>query len=141
MEKKLSYKGPVVLVVMDGVGLAPDGAGNAVKRAHTEFLDFALENYLNIPLEASGEAVGILKGDMGNSEVGHNALGSGQIVKQGIAQVEDYFKTGKIYEGETWHKIIDNVVKIQQLKNPKPSISPASFPTATSTAPSFISNA
>ena len=119
MEKKLSYKGPVVLVVMDGVGLAPDGAGNAVKRAHTEFLDFALENYLNIPLEASGEAVGILKGDMGNSEVGHNALGSGQIVKQGIAQVEDYFKTGKIYEGETWHKIIDNVVKNTTVEEPK----------------------
>ena len=111
MKKKLSYKGPIVLVVMDGVGLAPDGAGNAVKKAHTEFLDFALENYLNIPLEASGEAVGILKGDMGNSEVGHNALGSGQIVKQGIAQVEDYFTSGKIYKGETWRKIIDNVIK------------------------------
>ena len=111
MEKKLSYKGPIVLVVMDGVGLAPAGAGNAVKMAHTEFLDFALENYLNIPLEASGEAVGILKGDMGNSEVGHNALGSGQIIKQGIAQVEDYFTSGKIYDGETWRKIIDNVVK------------------------------
>lgn len=118
MEKKLSYKGPIVLVVMDGVGLAPDGDGNAVKKAYTEFLDFALENYLNIPLEASGEAVGILKGDMGNSEVGHNALGSGQIIKQGIAQVEDYFKTGKIYEGETWRRLIDNVVK--NTTSPKP---------------------
>ncbi len=111
MDKKLNYKGPIVLVVMDGVGMAPAGPGNAVTSAHTEFLDFALENYINIPLEASGEAVGILKGDMGNSEVGHNALGSGQIVKQGIAQVEDYFTTGKIYEGETWRRIIDNVTQ------------------------------
>lgn len=93
---------------MDGVGLAPDGPGNAVTRAHTEFLDFALNNYLNIPLEASGEAVGILKGDMGNSEVGHNALGSGQIVKQGIAKVEDFFATREIFETETWKTLIDN---------------------------------
>ena len=93
---------------MDGVGLAPAGPGNAVSLAHTEFLDYAMNNYLNIPLEASGEAVGILKGDMGNSEVGHNALGSGQIVKQGIAEVEEYFTTGKIFEGPTWRKIIDN---------------------------------
>ena len=108
---KLDFKGPVVLAILDGVGLAPNGPGNALSLAHTEFLDRALKNYLNIPLEASGEAVGILKGDMGNSEVGHNALGSGQIVKQGIAQVEEYFTTGKIYKSETWQKLIENVVK------------------------------
>ena len=68
----LKYDGPIVLVVMDGVGIAPAGPGNAVKLAHTEFLDKAGKEYLNIPLRASGEAVGILKGDMGNSEVGHN---------------------------------------------------------------------
>ena len=107
----LNFKGPIVLAIMDGVGIAPDGPGNAVSLAHTEFLDKIAKDYLNIPLAASGEAVGILQGDMGNSEVGHNALGSGQIIKQGIAQVEDAFSSGKIWDSEAWNKVIDNVVK------------------------------
>ncbi len=81
--KKLNYDGPVVLVVMDGVGLSLSRSGNAVRQAHTEFLDMAMSRYLNIPLAASGEAVGIMPGQMGNSEVGHNALGTSQIIKQG----------------------------------------------------------
>ena len=105
----LNFDGPIVLIVMDGVGLAPAGPGNAVSLAHTEFLDYAQNHFLNIPLEASGEAVGILKGDMGNSEVGHNALGSGQIIKQGIAQIEDVFSTGEIFQSPAWQKLIKNV--------------------------------
>ena len=96
---------------MDGVGIAPDGPGNAVSLAHTEFLDKVSKDYLNIPLRASGEAVGILPGDMGNSEVGHNALGSGQIIKQGIAGVEDAFSSGKIWDSTAWQKVVDNVLK------------------------------
>ncbi|MBQ6396473.1 2,3-bisphosphoglycerate-independent phosphoglycerate mutase [Candidatus Saccharibacteria bacterium] len=106
---KLSYEGPIVLVVMDGVGLAPSGPGNAVSEARTEFLSFASTHYINLPLRASGEAVGVLPGDMGNSEVGHNALGSGQIIKQGIARVEDAFETGEIFESCAWKKIIKNL--------------------------------
>ena len=108
---KLHFDGPIVLVVMDGVGIAPDGPGNAVSLAHTEFLDKVSKDYLNIPLRASGEAVGILPGDMGNSEVGHNALGSGQIIKQGIAGVEDAFSSGKIWDSTAWQKVVDNVLK------------------------------
>lgn len=100
--KKLHYDGPIVLVVMDGVGLSPSRSGNAVRQAHTEFLDHAMLNYLNIPLAASGEAVGIMPGQMGNSEVGHNALGSGQIIKQGVAQVEEAFKSGDIWRSKAW---------------------------------------
>lgn len=100
--KKLHYDGPVVLVVMDGVGLSPRRSGNAVRQAHTEFLDMAMGKYLNIPLEASGEAVGIMPGQMGNSEVGHNAIGAGQIIQQGIAQVEAAFKTGDIWMSRAW---------------------------------------
>ena len=107
----LSYKGPIVLAVMDGVGLAPAGPGNALSLAHTEFLDYALKFYPNRPLAASGEAVGILPGDMGNSEVGHNALGTGQIVKQGIAKIEAAFKSGEIFESRAWKTAIENVVK------------------------------
>ncbi len=116
---KLDFKGPIVLAVMDGVGLAPAGAGNAVSLAHTEFLDYAIKNYLNIPLEASGEAVGILKGDMGNSEVGHNALGSGQIIKQGIAKIEEAFATGEIFQSEAWQKATSNLAHKATLERPK----------------------
>ncbi|MBQ6130342.1 phosphoglycerate mutase (2,3-diphosphoglycerate-independent) [Candidatus Saccharibacteria bacterium] len=105
----MNYDGPIVLVVMDGVGLAPAGPGNALSLAHTEFLDYALKTFPNRPLAASGEAVGILPGDMGNSEVGHNALGTGQIVKQGIAKVEDAFKTGEIFKSRAWTEIIANL--------------------------------
>lgn len=100
--KKLHYDGPIVLVVMDGVGLSLRRSGNAVRQAHAEFLDHAMSNYLNIPLAASGEAVGVVAGQDGNSEVGHNALGSGQILKQGIAQVEAEFKTGAIWDSKAW---------------------------------------
>lgn len=100
--QKLHYDGPVVLVVMDGVGLSTKRSGNAVRQAHTEFLDNAMLKYLNIPLAASGEAVGIMPGQMGNSEVGHNALGSGQIIKQGVAQVEEAFSTGDIWASKAW---------------------------------------
>ncbi len=100
--QKLHYNGPVVLVVMDGVGLSPRRSGNAVRQAHLDFLNNAMLKYLNIPLAASGEAVGIMPGQMGNSEVGHNALGSGQIIKQGIAQVEEAFATGDIWQSKAW---------------------------------------
>ena len=100
--KKLHYNGPVVLAVLDGVGLRTARSGNAFRQAHTEFLDHALANYLNIPLAASGEAVGIMPGQMGNSEVGHNALGSGQIIKQGVASIEAAFATGDIWNSKAW---------------------------------------
>ena len=80
---KLSYDGPIVLAILDGVGLAPDGPGNAVSRARTDFLGGAVRKYPHIALEASGEAVGLLPMQMGNSEVGHNALGAGQVFAQG----------------------------------------------------------
>ncbi len=105
----LNYGGPVVLVVMDGVGLSKNTKGNAVYQSHTEFLDKAVRNCETMALEASGEAVGIIAGQMGNSEVGHNALGAGQIIKQGISKVEDEFETGKIWESKTWQDLIANV--------------------------------
>jgi len=104
--QKLHYDGPIVLVVMDGVGLSAHRSGNAVRQAHTEFLDSAMLKYLNIPLQASGEAVGIMPGQMGNSEVGHNALGSGQIIKQGVAQIEAAFATGDIWLSKAWQGTI-----------------------------------
>lgn len=108
---KLHYQGPVVLAVMDGVGLSPSRSGNAVRQAHTEFLDYALTHYPNLALAASGEAVGVMPGQMGNSEVGHNTLGAGQIIPQGIAQVEAAFKSGTIWESRAWRGLIKHCQK------------------------------
>lgn len=107
----MKYQGPVVLAILDGVGLRTARSGNAFRQAHTEFLDRALANYLNIPLAASGEAVGIMPKQMGNSEVGHNALGSGQIIKQGVAQVEAAFATGDIWRSKAWQGAMDWLTK------------------------------
>jgi len=99
---KLQYDGPVVLAILDGVGLAPDGPGNAVSRARTPFMGKAAREYLHLGLDASGEAVGLVPEQMGNSEVGHNAMGSGQKIKHGMARINEAFDTGEIFDTEAW---------------------------------------
>ena len=108
-KSKKNYSGPVVLVVMDGVGIRQEIEGNAVALAYTEFLHQLEQNYPKLALQASGEAVGILAGQMGNSEVGHNALGSGQIIKQGIAKINQAFATGEIWQSSAWQGAIENL--------------------------------
>ncbi len=111
---KLQYDGPVVLVVMDGVGLAPSGPGNAVSEARTNFMAHTVGNYLHRALDASGEAVGLTPGQMGNSEVGHNTIGCGQIYKQSIAHIEDAFATGTIWNSVAWKEVIDNLTSKEE---------------------------
>lgn len=106
----LSYDGPIVLAILDGVGLAPDSAGNAVSQAHTPFLGYAAQHYLHVALNASGEAVGLTPGQMGNSEVGHNTMGAGQIIKYGIARVNDSIESGEIFTSEAWRGAIRQVL-------------------------------
>ncbi|MBR5647620.1 2,3-bisphosphoglycerate-independent phosphoglycerate mutase [Candidatus Saccharibacteria bacterium] len=103
---KLSYDGPIVLAVLDGVGLAPDSPGNAVSKARTVFLGKAVREYPHIALDASGESVGLIPGQMGNSEVGHNTMGAGRAIKQGIARIEEAFDTGEIYNSEAWQEAV-----------------------------------
>ncbi len=107
---KLSFDGPIVLAVLDGVGLAPDSVGNAVSKARTSFLGRAAREYLHIALDASGEAVGLIPGQMGNSEVGHNTMGSGRAIKQGIAHIEEAFLTGEIFESAAWKGAIIRIL-------------------------------
>lgn len=109
LKKEIGVEGPVVTIVMDGIGLAPDGPGNAVKNAYTPTLDMLMEKYPWTSLRAHGTAVGLMSDDdMGNSEVGHNALGSGQIFAQGAKLVSESIQTGKMFEGETWRALVDN---------------------------------
>lgn len=114
---KLSYDGPIVLAVLDGVGLAPDGPGNAVSKARTSFLGTASREYPHIALNASGEYVGLLPDQMGNSEVGHNTMGAGQVIKQGIAHIEEAFTNGTIFSSEAWKGAISRVVSENETSN------------------------
>ena len=96
-------KKPVVLVVMDGVGLSDRVEGNAVAQAKKPHLDLLMETSPNIELQAHGLAVGLpTNDDMGNSEVGHNALGSGQIYSQGAKLVNQSIKSRDMFKSETW---------------------------------------
>ena len=103
-------EGPLLTIVMDGVGLAPDNGANAVAAAHTPTLDYLMANYPMVAIRAHGTAVGLPSDDdMGNSEVGHNALGSGQVFAQGAKLVSQSIETGKLFASETWLELVNNV--------------------------------
>ncbi|MBQ9429015.1 MAG: 2,3-bisphosphoglycerate-independent phosphoglycerate mutase, partial [Clostridia bacterium] len=103
-------EGPVLTIVMDGVGLAPANAANAVAAANTPTLDMLMRDYPTLKLKAHGTAVGLPgDDDMGNSEVGHNALGAGQVFAQGAKLVSQSIESGKMFDGATWKKLIANV--------------------------------
>ena len=103
-------KGPVLTIVMDGVGIAPDNGANAVAAAHTPTLDMLLKNYPTLSIKAHGTAVGLPSDDdMGNSEVGHNALGSGQVFAQGAKLVSQSIESGKLFASETWKTLVGGV--------------------------------
>ena len=103
-------KGPVLTVIMDGVGLAPDTIANAVAEAYTPTLDMLMSKYPMVRLKAHGTAVGLPSDDdMGNSEVGHNALGSGQVFAQGAKLVTQSIESGKMFASDTWRALIGNV--------------------------------
>ena len=98
--------GPVVLVIMDGVGIGKGDAGDMVAKASTPTLDWLKENALYTTLKAHGRAVGMPSdADMGNSEVGHNAIGSGRVFDQGALLVKNAVASGAIYEGPLWKKL------------------------------------
>ena len=103
-------KGPVLTIVMDGVGLAPDTISNAVAGAYTPNLDALMANYPMVALKAHGTAVGLPSDDdMGNSEVGHNALGAGQVFAQGAKLVTQSIESGKMFASSTWQEVVGNV--------------------------------
>lgn len=103
-------QGPVLTIVMDGVGLAPNTVSNAVAQAYTPTLDMLMAKYPMVTLKAHGTAVGLPSDDdMGNSEVGHNALGSGQVFAQGAKLVSNSIESKKMFTSNTWCELISNV--------------------------------
>jgi 2,3-bisphosphoglycerate-independent phosphoglycerate mutase len=100
-------RGPVVLVVMDGIGRGAGDEGDAVTIAATPTLDRLWAPGARTELRAHGKAVGLPSDDdMGNSEVGHNALGAGRIFAQGAKLVNAAIGTGRLFEGATWKAIV-----------------------------------
>ncbi len=103
-------EGPLLTIVMDGVGLSKNKDGNAVMAADTPTLDRLMRDYPHLAIKAHGTAVGLpTDDDMGNSEVGHNALGSGQVFAQGAKLVSNSITSGKIFESETWKALTARV--------------------------------
>jgi len=101
-------KGPLLFIIMDGVGIGKEYNGNAVYKANTPTLDKLFKSKLYTQLKAHGTAVGLPSDeDMGNSEVGHNAIGAGRKFDQGAKLVNKSFETGEIFKTEIWKNIID----------------------------------
>ncbi|MFA6409954.1 MAG: 2,3-bisphosphoglycerate-independent phosphoglycerate mutase [Candidatus Buchananbacteria bacterium] len=102
---------PVVLVIMDGFGIAPPSKGNGVTLAKKPVFDYLVSNYPAMTLQASGEAVGLSWGEMGNSEVGHLNLGSGKIVYQTLPRINKSIEDGSFGDNEAFKKAFDQVKK------------------------------
>jgi 2,3-bisphosphoglycerate-independent phosphoglycerate mutase len=90
----------VALVILDGWGIAPPGPGNAIELAETPVFDRLWRDYPHAQLEASGQAVGLPDGQMGNSEVGHLTIGSGRILFQDLVRVNKAIESGDLFENE-----------------------------------------
>ena len=106
----MKAKKPILLVVMDGIGFSKTGLGDAVTEANTPTLDKLMAECPMARLKAHGSAVGLPSDDdMGNSEVGHNALGCGQVYSQGAKLVNESIESGKMYTSEAWQDVVSNV--------------------------------
>ena len=100
-------RGPVVLVIMDGVGIGKYKEGDAVLDSNTPFLHKLMDTMPMTTLKAHGTAVGLPSdADMGNSEVGHNAMGCGRVFSQGAMLVSEAIGSGKMFAGQTWQELI-----------------------------------
>ena len=97
-DQKLAPRRPVILVIMDGIGMNPSRQNNAFALAETPRLDDYFARYGHGVIEASGRACGLPAGQMGNSEVGHLTLGCGHIVKQDLVRINDSIKDGSFFE-------------------------------------------
>ncbi len=100
-------EGPVVLVIADGVGVAPSAESNAVTEANTPTIDSYTDSSLYRELKAHGTFVGLPSdSDIGNSEVGHNAMGAGRIFDQGAKLVNRAIESGELFTSDNWKQVI-----------------------------------
>lgn len=108
LKKFNGRKAPLLLVIMDGIGIGKKYDGNAVYKANTPVLDKLFKSKLYTQLKAHGPAVGLpSEDDMGNSEVGHNAIGAGRVFAQGAKLVNKSIESGEIFKSEIWKNVTD----------------------------------
>ena len=100
----MSQKNLVMLVIMDGFGIRKEAKGNAILAAHKPNLDKLFSEYPHTLIQASGEAVGLPEGQMGNSEVGHMNIGAGRIVYQPLELINKSIKDGSFFEKKQFLK-------------------------------------
>lgn len=107
----MKYNGPVVTIIMDGIGISKNDEGDAVKLARTPVMDMLAAQYPMVQLKAHGTAVGLPSDDdMGNSEVGHNAIGAGAVYSQGAKLVNESIESGDMYKASGWREIVENAL-------------------------------
>ena len=104
-------KKPLALVIMDGYGITQDNSISAISKAKTPNMDKYLNSYPNSKLNASGLAVGLPDGQMGNSEVGHTNIGAGRIVYQELTRITKSIGDGDFFEKEALVKAMENCKK------------------------------
>ena len=104
-------EGPVVLAILDGIGIGKYEDGDIVRKASTPTLDWLAANCISSKLKAHGTAVGMPSdADMGNSEIGHNAIGCGRVFAQGASLVNNAIADGSLFNGSVWRELIENVI-------------------------------
>lgn len=107
-EQTLAPRRPVLLVILDGFGVNPSSADNCIAQAHTPRLDEYFAKYPMTLLQASGHAVGLPDGQMGNSEVGHLTIGCGQVIRQDLVIIDDAIDSGQFFENSVMLDAIGN---------------------------------
>ena len=100
-------KKPVLLMILDGWGIAPADKTNAAAMAKTPNLDSYFANYPHTTLEASGKAVGLPAGQIGNSEVGHLNIGAGRIIYQSLTRIDKAIEAGDLYQNKELSRVMD----------------------------------
>jgi 2,3-bisphosphoglycerate-independent phosphoglycerate mutase len=104
-------QGPVVLLIMDGVGIGKFEEGDYVRKASTPNLEWLRAHALSTQLKAHGVAVGMPSDeDMGNSEIGHNAIGCGRVFEQGASLVNKAIESRVLFDGDTWKEFVSNCI-------------------------------
>lgn len=102
---------PAILIILDGWGIAPPSQGNAVTLAQTPIFNKLTTLYPTMTLQASGEAVGLIWGEPGNSEVGHLSMGSGRIIWQNLPRINQMLSEGFFYANPAFLKAVEHVKK------------------------------
>lgn len=104
-------KSPVAIIILDGFGWRKDDYGNAVNQAHKPNFDRLWNEFPHATMQASGLAVGLPEGQMGNSEVGHTNIGAGRIVYQSITRIDKAIAEGEFQQNEVLLQMMDDVKK------------------------------